>query len=263
MASYRSIVITGASGGIGTELAKAFAAPGVSLALIARDESRLKPLAEVCRSAGASVAIAGIDVRDREALHAFLAAHDDAHPVDLLIANSGVTCGLGPDRSRESDADAEWLADVNYKGVVHTVSALVERMRARRKGRIVMMSSLAGMRGLPDMPSYSATKAAVIAYGESLRGWLRPFKVGVTVICPGFVTSPMSARHMGAKPFEISAAKAARIIKRAAEWGLPFRAFPWPLALGIRLSRLLPPWASDLFYMPMSADIERDPRADL
>ena len=183
--------------------------------------------------------------------------------MDLLIANAGVTCGLGEGRSRESDADAEWLAEVNYKGAVHTVSALVERMRARRAGRIVIMSSLAGMRGLPDMPSYSATKAALIAYGESLRGWLRPDRVGVTIICPGFVTSPMSARHMGAKPFEISAEKAAQIIKRAAERGKTFRAFPFPLALGIRLSKFLPAWASDLCYAAMSADVKRDPRSDL
>ncbi|MEI2387017.1 SDR family NAD(P)-dependent oxidoreductase [Breoghania sp. JC706] len=263
MNDFRSIVITGASGGIGTELARAFARPGVVLALIARDAARIEPLADACREAGANVTTAGIDVRDREALHRFLEAHDTAHPVDLLIANAGVTCGLGEGRSRESDADADWLTDVNYKGAVHTVSALVERMRARKGGRIVLMSSLAGMRGLPDMPSYSATKAALIAYGESLRGWLRRDQVGVTVICPGFVTSPMSARHMGAKPFEISAQKAARIIKRAAEKGKPFRAFPFPLALGIRLSKFLPAWASDLCYAPMTAGVKRDPRKDL
>ncbi|MDJ0932165.1 SDR family NAD(P)-dependent oxidoreductase [Breoghania sp.] len=256
-------MITGASGGIGSELARAFAGPGVSLALIARDAQRLEPLARECEAAGATVALAGIDVRDRAGLHAFLQAHDTDHPVDLLISNAGVTCGLGAGRSRETDEDAEWLAEVNYKGAVHTVSALVERMRARRAGRIVLMSSLAGMRGFPDMPSYSATKAALIAYGESLGGWLRRDRVGVTVICPGFVTSPMSARYMGAKPFEISAAKAAQIIKQAAEKGKPFRAFPLPLALGIRLSKFLPAWASDLCYAPMSADVARDPRSDL
>ncbi len=256
------VVITGASGGIGTALAQAYAAPGRVLGLIARDGERLEALAERCRARGATVVTGAVDVRDRRALHHWLAAFDAAHPVDCLIANAGVTCGLGPGRSRESDEEAERLAEINYKGTVHTVSGLVERMRARGRGRIVLVASLAGMRALPDMPSYSATKAAVIAYGHALRGWLAPSGVGVTILCPGFVTSPMSARHRGARPFEIPAEEAARRMRRAIARGRAVYAFPFWLATGVRLSQLLPAPVSDWFMRPFAADIEPDPRFD-
>lgn len=263
MSDYRNVVITGATGGIGQELAKAYAKPGVTLGLVARETARLQPLADACRAAGAEVEIGALDIRDRQALHDWMVAFDASHPVDLLYANAGITCGLGPKRSRESDADAERLAEVNYKGTVHTVSGLVEEMRGRGHGRIVLIASLAGMRALPDMPSYSATKAAIIAYGEALRGWLRPSGVGVTVICPGFITSPMSARHKGDKPFEMPADRAAKIIQRAVARKKAFHAFPFPMVLGIRLARLLPARLSDIAYMPFRASVEKDPRDEV
>ncbi len=263
MHDVTSVVITGASGGIGQELAKVYAAPGVTLGLVAREAARLEPVAEACRAAGAEVEIGALDIRDRDAVHAWLAGFDARHPVDLLIANAGVSCGLGPGRSREADLDAERLAEINYKGTVHSVSGIVDAMCARGSGRIALIASLAGMRALPDMPSYSATKAAIIAYGEALRGWLRPRGISVTVICPGFVTSPMSARHRGGKPFEMPADKAARIMRRAIDRRVAFRAFPWPLVLGIRLAKLLPPRLSDLAYRPFMASVDKDPRSEI
>lgn len=261
MREFRNVVITGASGGIGQELAKAYVGPGVTLGLIARKAEPLEAIAQTCREAGATVEIGTVDVRDREALHAWLAEFDAKFPVDLIIANAGVSCGLGPGRSREVDWEVERVVDVNYQGAIHTVSGIVEAMRERRQGRIVLIASLAGMRGLPDMPTYSATKAALIAYGEALRGWLRPSGVGVSVICPGFVTSPMSARHKGGRPFEMPAAKAAQIIKKAVGRNKAFHAFPLPMVLGIRFAKLLPARLSDLAYSPMRAKIEKDPRA--
>lgn len=258
----RSIVITGATGGIGMALAEAYAGPGIALGLTGRDPERLEAIAEICRSEGADVVTGQIDIRDREALHAWLQAYDAAHPVDLLFANAGVTAGLGAGYSRESDAEAARLNDVNYMGVVHTVSGVVEAMRGRKSGQIALVSSLAGLRALPDMPSYSATKAAVIAYGDSLRGWLAPFGISVSVICPGFVTSPMSARHIGAKPFEMPAARAAAIIQRGLRRRRTMIAFPWPLVLGIRLNKLLPARVGDFFMKGFAAEIEPDPNRD-
>lgn len=254
------IVLTGASGGIGRALALELAQPGTYFALIARDADRLQPiLQEVCAK-GASGEVAAIDIRERAQLHDYLLDLDARHPVDVVIANAGVTAGLGPDRTRESDADCERLTEINYQGVVNTVTGIVDAMQKRGRGQIVLISSLAGMRALPDMPSYSATKAAVIAYGHSLRGWLKPFGVSVTIICPGFVTTPMSARHKGSKPFEMSAEKAARLMRRAMERRKAFFAFPFVLALGIRLQNLLPPVLGDLFMGGFAADIEADPR---
>lgn len=256
----RVIVLTGASGGIGQALAREFAQPGAYLALVARDESRLRPLLSEIREKGADGEVRAIDLRERDTLHAYLRDLDQRHPIDLVIANAGVTAGLGPQRTRESDADSDRQIDVNYRGVVNTVTGAVDAMQLRRSGQIVLISSLAGMRALPDMPSYSATKAAVIAYGHSLRGWLKPFGVSVTIICPGFVTSPMSARHKGAKPFEVSAERAARWMHRAILKRKAFYAFPFLLATGIRLQNLLPPKFGDLFMGGFDAEIEQDPR---
>ncbi|PVB63529.1 oxidoreductase [Labrenzia sp. 011] len=256
----RVIVLTGASGGIGQALAREFAGPGTYLALIARDEARLEPVMTDIRAQGAEGEVAAIDIRDREKLQAYLAELDTRHPVDLVIANAGVTAGLGPNRTRESDADSDRQIDVNYRGVVNTVSGIVDALQKRRRGQIVLVASLAGMRALPDMPSYSATKAAIIAYGHSLRGWLKPFGVSVTIICPGFVTTPMSARHKGAKPFEMPADKAATLMRRAIERKRAFYAFPFLLAFGIRLQNLLPPILGDLFLGGFEAEIEDDPR---
>ena len=252
------IVLTGASGGIGRALALGYAASGVTLGLVGRDAARLGEVAERCRAAGASVETALLDVRDRAGMAAWLGAFDARHPVDLLIANAGVSAGLGPDRSAEAEGVSERLAAINYMGMVNTVEPLLEPMRRRGRGRIALVSSIAGLRPYPDMPSYSATKAAVRAYGVALRGWLKPFGVGVTVIMPGFVTSPMSARHKGPKPFEISARKAARIIIRGLGAGRATIAFPFLLVLGLQASKLLPGGLSDVFMRPYQATVEPD-----
>jgi short-subunit dehydrogenase len=254
------IVLTGASGGIGQALASEFARPGTYFALLARDKERLETVLNEVRSLGADGEVIAIDIRDRAQLHAYLRELDTRRPIDLIIANAGVTAGLGPQKTRESDEDCDRQIDVNYRGVVNTITGAVDAMQSRRRGQIVLISSLAGMRALPDMPSYSATKAAIIAYGHSLRGWLRPFGISVSIICPGFVTSPMSARHKGSKPLEMSAEKAAKLMRRAIERRRAFYAFPFILALGIRLQNLLPPKLGDLFLGGFETEIEDDPR---
>lgn len=259
----RTVAITGASSGIGAALAEELSGRGVRLALSGRDAERLEAVAERCRAKGAAVETAVLDVRDRAALHRWLAATDDAGAVDVLVANAGVTAGLGPKQGRERDADVRRQIEVNLLGAIDTVGGLVERMRARRAGQIVLMSSVAGLRGYPAMPTYSATKAGLIAYGDAIRGWLRPSGVAVTVVCPGFVTSPMSARHVGAKPFEVSIERAARIIARGIARRRAIVAFPFLLALGSRLTRFLPAVLADFAMRPMMARVEPDPRRDV
>jgi short-subunit dehydrogenase len=259
----RTIALTGASSGIGAALAAELSQPGVRLALAGREAARLDEVAAACRSKGAVVETALVDVRDRAVLHAWLAGVDAAGEIDVLIANAGVSAGLGPKKVRERDEDVRRLVEVNLIGAIDTVSGLVEAMRARRRGHIVIVASVAGLRGYPAMPTYSATKAALIAYGEAIRGWLRPSGIAVTVVCPGFVTSPMSARHKGSKPFEMSADRAARIIAHGIARKRAVVAFPFLLALGARLSRLLPAALSDRAFEPFAAKIERDPRADV
>ncbi|ODN69734.1 SDR family NAD(P)-dependent oxidoreductase [Methylobrevis pamukkalensis] len=259
--SPAAVILTGASSGIGRALALGLSAPGVRIGLVGRDEVRMAQIAELCREKGAAVEVGLIDVRDRAGIEAFISEFDDATPVDLVIANAGVTTGLGPGRTPEDPAESRRLLEINYGGMLNTVEPLLGRMQARRRGQIVVVSSLAGLRALPDMPSYSATKAAVRAYGISLRGWLRPFGIGVTVVCPGFVTSPMSARHQGARPFEITADKAAGIILRGIRARRSLVAFPLLLLAGMRLGGLLPPALSDWFMGPFAAEVEPDGEA--
>ncbi|MEJ1158264.1 SDR family NAD(P)-dependent oxidoreductase [Prosthecomicrobium sp. N25] len=257
-ADPRTVVVTGASSGIGAALALAHARPGVALALTGRDPVRLAAVAAGARAKGATVREGIFDVRELDRLAAFLADVDDTGPIDVLYANAGVAAGLGPDRSAEPLDTAMRLVDVNLKGVIATVSAVVERMRARRRGHIVLVSSLAGLQAHPDMPTYSASKAAVRFYGDSLRQWLRPAGVAVTVVCPGFVTSPMANRHKGAKPFEISADRAAALIVRGVARRRPLIAFPWPLVLSIWLSNLVPTVIADLGMRGFAAVVDPD-----
>lgn len=244
---YRNIVLTGATGGIGSELAKRLSSPGRRLLLVGRRADELDSVADTCRARGAEVEVAVADVRDAPALARLLTDFDDAHPVDLLIANAGVSAGLEPGHQPEAAGVSKRLLDINYGGMLNTVEPLLPRFIDRRSGRIAMTSSVAALRPQPDLLSYSATKMAVRGYGCALRGWLREFGVGVSVIFPGFVTSPMSLRHNGPKPFEITAERAADIIARGLEHGRSIIAFPLPLAILAMLGMLIPPAIADWF----------------
>lgn len=252
----QSVVLTGASSGIGRALALAFAQPGMQQLLIGRDVERLAATAAAVREAGARVETAVLDVRDAAAMSAQLTAFDATTPVDIVVANAGVSAGLSPGRMPEAPGESRRLLDTNYGGVLNTVEPLLPAMITRGHGQIVLISSLAGLRALPDMPSYSGTKAGVRGYGVALRGWLRPKGIAVTLVYPGFVTSPMSARHGGRRPFELSAEDAAHIIRRAIERRRSVVAFPLPLVIGIALSKLLPARLSDLVMLPFAADVE-------
>lgn len=254
----RSVVLTGASSGIGAALAAALAGPGRRMLLVGRDAARLSAVAEAARGRGALAEAAAIPVTEGEALAARLRAFDAAHPVDLLIANAGVTSGRGPE-GWEPPGQSHWIVDVNLKGVFNTVEPLLPALVARGAGRIVLVASMAALRPQADEPSYSASKAAVRAWGLALRPWLRAHGVGVTVVNPGFVTSPMSARHLGPRPFEIGAERAAAIILRGLDRGRSEITFPRGLAALVALGRLLPPRLSDLAERRFAARILPDP----
>jgi short-subunit dehydrogenase len=237
-----TIIITGASSGIGRALALHYARTKASLALTGRDRERLDTVAAECAGAGAMVRTAVLDVRDRAGLARWIAALDCETPVDLVIANAGVMTGTPPGDEIEP-ADAGYAAvEANVLGVLNTVQPLLGPMMARRRGQVAIVSSLAGLIALPDSPSYCASKSAVLAYGRSLRALLTPYGVGVSVICPGYVTTPMLLRERGRKPFTMSAERAAVIIASGLARNKAVIAFPALLAWATRLHGVLPEW---------------------
>ncbi|MGY0788204.1 SDR family NAD(P)-dependent oxidoreductase [Azospirillum argentinense] len=244
MRDPRSIVITGASSGIGEELARAYAAPGVALALSGRDSARLEAVAERCRAAGAAVETALVDAADRAAMAEWLSALDARMPVDLVIANAGISAGTGG--GVESAEQARRIVQVNVDGVLNSVHPLLPGMQARRRGQIALMASLAGFRGMPGAPAYCASKAAVRVYGESLRGDLAGQGIGVTVICPGFVKSRMTAVNRFPMPFLMETDRAAQVIKSGLARNKARIAFPWPMAATVWLLAALPVGLTDV-----------------
>ena len=242
-----SIVITGASSGLGAALAVAYAGPETALGLIGRNEASLAATGGSCRAAGASVESAAIDVAEGPALAAWLEGFDDAHPVDLLIANAGISASPEPGTPGEPAAVTLRQIGVNLLGAVQTIAPLVPRLCARRRGRIVAIASVAAYRGLPYSPGYCASKAGLRAYAEALRPSLACYDVGVTVVCPGFFSSPMTDRWDGPTPFLASGEQAARRVKRGIDQGRARVSFPWPLVLGMRFCDLAPAMIGDRF----------------
>ncbi len=239
MKDFSSIVITGASSGIGEALAIDYARPGVALALTGRDAGRLESVAAACRAKGATVAADTVDVVARETFAAWLTAFDDAHPVDLVIANAGIS--IDKDNSSLDDFSViRKTLDVNVGGVLNTVEPLLPRLIARKHGQIAIVSSLASFIGLPYSASYNASKAAVRVWGESIRYVLKKNGIGVSVVCPGFVVSRITANAPFPMPFLMTAARASAIIRRGLARNHARIAFPLGTKAAVWFGQVLP-----------------------
>jgi short-subunit dehydrogenase len=235
------VLITGASSGLGAALARRYAADGGRLSLFGRDRVRLEEVAAGCRERAAVVDLYVCDVRDREAAARALEAADAQAPVDLLFANAGVggSDALGGPAG-EALVQAHAVFETNVLGVFNTVVPLLPNLVARRRGHIVLTGSIAGLMGLPQSPAYCASKAAVHTYGEGLRRVLRRSGVSVTVICPGFVETPMSASLRMDRPFLWTADRAAAEVARAVARKRRRLIFPWQLGVAAGAARYLP-----------------------
>ena len=245
-ATPQSILITGASSGIGEALALAYAAPGVRLALSGRHQSRLDAVAEQCRQRGAEIDGRTINVTDRDAMRDWIRSAERAQPLDLVIANAGISAGTSG--GGEAERQVRLIFDTNLNGTLNTVHPAIEAMRTRRRGQIAVMSSAAAFRGFPGAPSYSASKAAIRIYGEALRGMLDRDGIGVSVICPGFVRSRITAANRFRMPLLMDADRAAAIIRRGLAKNKSRIAFPWPTYFASWLTGALPPGLTDRFF---------------
>ena len=238
-------IITGASSGLGSALAHAYARPQAVLGLLGRDRHRLRATAEACEAKGARAKAAAIDVADAPAMAAWLGQFDREHPVDLVVANAGISAGPEPDSPSEGVETATRQICVNLLGAINTVEPLLPAMCARGRGQVAVVASIAAYRGLPYSPGYCASKAGLRAYAEALRPRLAPRGVGVTIVCPGFFNSPMTDRFNGPTPFLASGEAAARIVKRGIDRGRRRVAFPWPLVLGLQFCDIAPAFIGD------------------
>ncbi len=238
--TQRNIAITGASSGLGRALAIEYAAPGITLALIGRDSSRLEEVAAAARRRGAGVSVGQIDVRDAAAMREFLLPFDAASPINCLIASAGVTMVTASPGSVEDLTKTAELFDVNLNGMMNALAPVAPQMRRRRAGQIALFGSIAAFAPPPDSPSYAASKAAIVAFGLATRALYRADGVSVSVVCPGFVDTPMTGSFSSWKPFLISAEDAARRIRRGLDGRKALIAFPLPLYLAARFQQWLP-----------------------
>ena len=247
MKRFQSILITGASSGIGAALAENFAANGVRLVLGGRSNERLAAVAQACRARGATVEATAVDVVERAAVAEWIVDADRRQPLDLVIANAGVSGGTL--KGTESEDQARRIFTVNIDGVLNTVFPALPLMLARRTGQIGIMASLAAYRGFPGAPAYGASKAAVRVWGEALRGDVASQGVGISVIMPGFIKTGMTDANSFPMPFLMPAERAAAIVRRGLERNRPRIAFPWQTAFVAWLLGALSPSVVDPLLM--------------
>lgn len=251
-------LITGASGGLGSELALHMAARGASLTLMGRNAERLQATAARCHQLGADTTIEVCDVRDAAAMEAALRRADERLAIGMVFANSGI--GGSEVLARDGYEAAELarrVVDVNLIGVINTVAPLQPAFIERRRGTFVLVSSMAAFDGLEQAPSYAAAKAAVRIYGHGLRRLLAPHGIRVSVATPGFVATPMSASLPMATPFMWTAERAARRIVKGVERNEREIAFPWQMKLGVAVARMLPARLVDALLRQAQARLEQ------
>lgn len=179
-----SILITGATSGIGEALAVFYARSGVTLALTGRNVAALEKTAAACSARGAVVHTKACDVTDRSGLAAWIADVDLKAPLDLVFANAGVTEST-TQTHEDLEAAARQIFAVNVDGVFNTIFPALPGMTARGKGQIVLLSSLASFGALTGSAAYCASKAAIRVYGDGLRQQLYRTGIRVNVVCPG------------------------------------------------------------------------------
>ena len=197
-----------------------------------------------------------LDVTDAKALAGWTGRFDWRHPIDVVIANAGVSAGPPSDGYGEGLMLATKQVQANLLGCINTVEPLIKPMTERRSGQIVVIASIAAFRGLPYSPAYSASKAGVRAYGEGLRAQLRPSGVAVTVVCPGFFVSPMTERFKGDTPFLLTTDQATRLIRRGIDGRRSRVSFHPLLVAGLKLADLAPARLGDAILRGVRFHIE-------
>lgn len=242
VASVRTILITGASSGMGAALAREYASTGIRLLLCGRNRERLDQVAADCVQRGAEVHIASFDITNQTAVQSFVDEFAANFSLDLAILSAGVWHGTAGNEI-EDRATSDHVFAVNWTGTLNTVYAILPHMMHNGGGHIALMSSIGSHYGFMQAPTYCASKAAIRIYGQGLRALLRPRGIAVTVVLPGFVRTPMLSSFTGYRPGIVSAERAARIIRRALQRKKTTCYLSSRALVGLLILRLLPgPW---------------------
>ncbi len=235
---YKTILITGASSGLGRELAIQYAKPGVTLYLTARNKTRLLETVVSCETKGASVLSRDIDIKDKKALKNWILECDRLKNIDLVIANAGISAGTFG--GTEPDEQVYDIYETNIFGVLNTIEPIIPAMQERKSGQIALISSMSSFIGMASCPAYSSSKACITSYGEGLRGYLKYHGVGVSIVCPGFIKTPLTDKNQFVMPFIMPSEKAAKKIINGISKNKGMIAFPFIMYFALKILRLLP-----------------------
>jgi short-subunit dehydrogenase len=232
MHARKTVFITGASSGIGYHLALEFAKRGYNLALAAR---RIDALVELKRSIelrhrDCGVHIQALDVTNYDGVAASLqAAHSHLGGFDIVVANAGIG-SLGR-VGHGHFADHRRIIETNVLGAMATCDAAIKLFKQQKRGQLVVISSVAAFRGLANSSAYSASKAAITTYAESIRVETHGSEIRITTIFPGFIDTPINQSNPN-RPFLITVEKGAKLIADKIERGVSTAVvptFPWTM----------------------------------
>ena len=244
MLEFKSILITGASHGIGRTFAVELARPGVILALCALDD--LSDTIAKCHELGTKVVTTNLDIRSKEFVR-WVREFGKGNPIDFLIANAGIspaTSRYGLDRDVKSAVE---ILSVNLLGTVTTVNAIMGKMAARKSGNILIMSSIAAYVATGDSPAYCSSKLAILSYGRAIHHRLKDYGVKVTVACPGCVKTRLTKGHDVNEGRMLSPATCVKKNLNAVYCGKTEVAFPLKMALRARLIYAMPQFFVDWY----------------
>lgn len=235
-----AILVTGASSGLGAELARFYARPGTHLVLWGRNEVRLDATVAECRKRGAEVDVGLVDLRDADRAVSLLREADRRSPLVMAIFNAGVGGTIPPEQALELPERAHEVATVNFTAVVVGATTAAALMTSRGRGHIVIIGSIAESFPLPMAPTYAGAKAGIAMFAEALGLRLKGSGVSVTLVSAGFIDTPMSRQVTTPKPFLLSAEKAAAIIARRIARKPRRIAVPWQFGVIRVLALTLP-----------------------
>ncbi|SHN72074.1 SDR family NAD(P)-dependent oxidoreductase [Desulfovibrio litoralis] len=252
------ILITGAGGGLGTALAKAYASPNIKLSLLGRNTERLSQVKLLCSQQGAESECIFCDLNDIENSIETIKKIDAKTPIDLAFINAGISSGVLPNGEMEAVSDVYRLMHLNSTSSITLGSTILKEMNTRQKGQVVFISSLSAYFPLASSPAYSASKAAILSYALAMNSFYKKTPIRISVACPGYIKTPMSLRLKGFKPFYWTADKAAFYIKKQLEKNNDHISFPFLLSLGIKSLNFMPNFLSNFFADFFKFSVEPD-----